>query len=59
MSENLHANQELERKEFEEQIAEEACCLDDFKSHYQNLIDDLQRSKIVFKSTEGVIVSAD
>jgi len=44
-------------KEIEEQIAEEARCLDDFKARYQNLVDDLQRSEIVTKSAKGVIVS--
>ena len=47
VSENLYINQERERKEIEEQIAEKAHCLDDFRTRYQNLADDLQRSEIV------------
>ena len=35
----------------------EAHCLDDSKVSYQNLTDDLQRSEIVTKGTEGVIAS--
>ena len=58
VSENLCANQEHERKEIEEQIAEEARCLDDSKASNQNLVDNLQRFKIVRKSAEGVIASA-
>ena len=41
ISENLRANQEQERKEIEERIAEEARCLDDSKISYQNLTGDL------------------
>ena len=58
VSENLRANQERERKEIKEQIAEEARCLDDFKVCYQTLIDDLQRSEIITKGAEGVTASA-
>ena len=58
VSENLHANQERERKEIGERIAEEARCLDDFKACYQNFINDLQRSRIVTKNAESVIASA-
>ena len=47
VSENVYINQERERKEIEEQIAKKARCLDDFRTHYQNLADDLQRSEIV------------
>ena len=55
---NLRAIQEHERKEVEEQIAEHACHLNDFKVSYQNLTDDLQRFEIVTKNAEGVITSA-
>ena len=58
VSENLRISQEWERKEIEEQIAEEAHCLDDFKDRYQNLADDLQRFEIITKGAEGVIASA-
>ena len=58
MSKHLRANQKQERKEIEKRIAEEAHCLDDSKASYQNLADDLQRSKIVTKGAKGVIASA-
>ena len=41
VSENLRPSQEREKKEIEEQIAEEARCLDDFKTRYQDLTDNL------------------
>ena len=41
VSENLCTNQEWDRKEIKERIAEEAHCLNDFKARYQNLTDDL------------------
>ena len=46
---SLHANQERERKEVEEQIAEEVRHLDDSKASYQNLTEGLQRSGIIIK----------
>ena len=55
---HLLAIQKCERKEFEGQIAEQACYLDDSKASYQKLTDDLQRSKIITKNAEGIIASA-
>ena len=42
VSEHFRVNQEHERKEIEEWIAEEARSFDDAKASYQNLTDDLQ-----------------
>jgi len=55
---DLHAAQERDRKEVEEQIAEQACHLVDSKASYQNLTNNLQICKIVEHNAEGVIVSA-
>jgi len=44
---NLHAFQEPNQKEVIEQIAEQAGHLNDYRTTYQNLIDDIQKSVIV------------
>ena len=44
-------------KNIEEQIAQQTRHLDDFKSSYQILTDDLQQSKFITKSAEGAISS--
>ena len=54
---DLHAAQECEQKKIVEQIAEQTYHLDNFKSSYQTLIDDLQQSQFITKSTEGAIAS--
>ena len=58
MLNSLRATQEQERKEVEEQIAEEVCHHDNSKASYQNLIEGLQRSEIVIKTVKGVIANA-
>jgi len=50
--------QEYERKEMEEQMAEEARHLNDFQASYQRLIDDSRESKVITKNTEQVIAPA-
>jgi len=54
----LRATQKCEQKEVEEQIAEQSRHLDNSKASYQNLIDDLQRTEIITKCTEGATASA-
>ena len=51
---NHRSTQEYERKKIEVQIAVQSCHLNDSKARYQNLTDDLQRSKIITKSMQGV-----
>ena len=50
--------QEHERKEMEEQMAEEARHLHNFQADYQRLVDDLKESEIVIQSAEQVITTA-
>ena len=54
----LLATQELERKEMEEQIADEARHLQHFKADYQRLVGDLKEYEIVIQSAEQVITTA-
>ena len=49
---NLLAAQEHERKEMEEQMAEEARHLHNFQADYQRLVNDSKESKIVIQSVE-------
>jgi len=46
MSENLRADQEREQKEIEEQIVEEARCLDNFRARYQNLTETFKDPRL-------------
>ena len=55
---DLHVAQECEQKKIVEQIAEQTHHLDNFKSSYQILTDDLQQSQFITKSAEGAITSA-
>jgi len=54
----LLAAQEHERKEMEEQTAEEARHLHNFQADYQRLVDDSRESEIVTNSAEQVIATA-
>ena len=54
----LLAAQEYERKEIEEQIAEEAHHLQRFQADHQRLISDSKESEIVIQSAEQVITTA-
>ena len=58
MLSTLRATQKYEQKEVEKQIAEHSRHLDNSKASYQNLIDDLQRTEIITKCTEGATASA-
>ena len=53
----LLSAQEHERKEIEEQIAEEARHLQHFQADYQRLVGDSKKSEIVIQSTEQVIAT--
>ena len=48
----------MQRKQIEEQIAEQIRHLDDSMSIYQTLIDDLRQSEFITKSAEGSIANA-
>ena len=50
--------QEHERKEMEEQMAEETRYLHNFQVDYQRLVDDSKESEIVIQSAEQVIAIA-
>ena len=52
------ATQEHERKEMEEQMAEEARHLHNFQANYQRLVEDSKESEVVTKSAEQVITTA-
>ena len=54
----LLAAQEYERKEIEEQMAEEARHLQHFQADYQRLIGDSKESEIIIQSAEQVITTA-
>ena len=54
----LLAAQEHERKEMEEQIAEETRHLQHFQADHQRLIGDSKESEIVIQSAEQVISTA-
>ena len=54
----LLAAQECERKEIEEQMAEEAWHLNDLQASYQRLVDDSRESKVITKNAEQVIANA-
>ena len=54
----LLAAQEQERKEMEEQIAEETRHLQHFQADHQKLIGDSKESEIVMQSAEQVIITA-
>ena len=49
--------QEYERKEVEEQMAEEARHLHNFQADYQRLVDNSRESEIVTNSAEQVIAT--
>ena len=54
----LLAAQEYERKEIEEQMAEEVRHLQHFQADYQRQVGDSKESKIVIQSAEQVITTA-
>ena len=54
----LLAAQEHERKEMEEQMAEEARQLHNFQADYQRLVDNSKESEVITKSVEQVITTA-
>ena len=54
----LFAAQEHERKEMEEQMAEEAHHLYNFQADYQRLVNDSRESEIITNSAEQVIATA-
>jgi len=54
----LLATQEHERKEMEEQMAEEAHHLHNFQADYQRLVDDSRESEIITNNAEQVIATA-
>jgi len=49
--------QECERKEMEEQMAEEARHLNDFQASYQRLVDDSRESEVITKNAEQVLAT--
>ena len=55
---NLCAEHERSLEEAEIEIAERNCCLDETRSSYQGLSDDLQKSEFNAKSAKVVITSA-
>jgi len=57
MLNKLLTAQEYQRKEKEEQMAEEARHLHNFQASYQRLVDDSRESKVVTKNTEQVITT--
>ena len=50
MLDKLLNAQEHERKEIEEQMAEEAHHLNDFQASYQRLVDDFRESEVITKN---------
>ena len=58
MLNKLLTAQECERKEIEEQRAEEARHLNDFQANYQRLVDDSRESEVITKNAEQVITTA-
>ena len=54
----LLAAREYERKEMEEQMAEEVRHLYHFQADYQRLVDDSKESEIIIQSAKQVIVTA-
>jgi len=50
--------QECEKKEMEEQMAEEACHLHNFQASYQRLVDDSRESEVITKNAEQAITTA-
>jgi len=54
----LIAAQEYEKKEMEEQMAEEARHLQHFQADYQRMVDDSKEPEIVIQSAEQVIATA-
>ena len=50
--------QEHERKEIEEQMAEEACHIQHFQADYQRWVGDQKESEVVIKSAEQIITTA-
>ena len=54
----LLAAQEHERKEIEEQMAEEARHLLHFQADYQRLVGDSKESEVIIQSAEQVIATA-
>jgi len=57
MLNKLLTAQEHERKEMEEQMAEEACHLHNFKAKYPRLVNDYKESEVVNKNAEQVITT--
>ena len=58
MLNNLFTAQECERKEMEEQMAEEARHLNVFQASYQRLVDDSRESEVITKNAEQIIATA-
>ena len=58
MLNKLLTAQEHERKEMEEQMAEEAHHLLNFQASYQILVNDSRESEVVTKNAEQVITTA-
>ena len=58
MLSKLLTAQEHERKEMEEQMAEEAHYLHNFQVSYQKLVDDSRKFEVVTKNAEQVITTA-
>ena len=57
MLNKLLTAQECERKEMEEQMAEEARHFNEFQASYQRLVDDSRESEVVTKNAEQVITT--
>ena len=57
MLNKLLTAQECERKEMEEQMAEEARHLNDFQTSYQRLINDSRESEVITKNAKQVIAN--
>jgi len=58
MLNKLLAAQERERKEIEEQMAEEARHFSEFQASCQKLVDDFRESEVIIKNAERVIANA-
>ena len=58
MLNKLLTDQERERKEIEEQMAEEACHFNEFTASYQRLVDDAKESEVITKNAEQVMTNA-
>jgi len=58
MLNKLLAAKKCERKEIEEQMAEEAHHFNEFQASYQKLVDDSWESKIITKNVKQVIANA-